>query len=620
MVAADMGEGPSGPTSEIQSPSGPTSEIQGPSGPGSPMEGSSGPRSGMEGPSGPGSGIEGPSGPLSRMEGSSADTPPLGDEGLPPNLGRSAVVMAVGTTLSRVTGLGRLVAMAFALGVTESRLADSYNIANTMPNVIYELILGGVLTSVFIPVLVEELRKRRDDDAWESVSALVTTSIVMVVALTVVAVVAAPWIIRLFTFRLSGADQAEQQALATFFLRFFAPQIAFYGIAAVAGGLLNAHDRFAVPMFAPIANNVVVIGTFLAFAAIVSGTPDEAGVGTALSQKLLLAVGTTGGVAVMALAHWPAVRRLPGRLRFRPEFRHPAVRKLARLSVWTLGYVVSNQISFSVGLILANGVQGGPTAMFTAFAFFQLPYGIAAVSIMTALVPRMSAQAVEGDDAGFRASVSSGLRLMGLLLLPATALYLVLARPLITTLLEHGVMSAGSSELVAEVLNMFALGLVPFSFYLLLLRAFYSRQDARTPTLVNLVLNSVYALFSLLFFPAFRVQGLAFAHSLCYLCGAVLAGYLLSRRIGGLDTRRTLASLGRATVASVVSAGAMLVAVAAVNGVMGPSGERALVQLIAGVAAGGVAFLAAAKALRIEELETLRNLLPGRSRSSSKLG
>ena len=544
-----------------------------------------------------------------------------GDPGLTPNLGRSAVVMAVGTTLSRLTGLGRLVAMAYALGITESRLADSYNIANTMPNVIYELILGGVLTSVFIPVVVQELRTQRKDEAWQSVSALVTTSIAVVLAISLVAVVAAPWIIHLFTFRLHGQAQADQQALATFFLRFFAPQIAFYGIAAIAGGLLNAHDRFAVPMFAPILNNVVVILTFLGFAVVVNGTPTDAAVGTALSQKLLLAVGTTGGVALMALAHWPSVRRLPGRLTFRPDFRHPAVRKLARLSAWTLGYVVANQLSFSIGLVLANGVQGGPTAMFTAFAFFQLPYGVAAVSIMTALVPRMSAQAVEGDEAGFRASVSSGLRLMGLLLLPATAGYLVLSRPLITTLLEHGVMSSGSSRLVAHVLDMFALGLVPFSFYVFLLRAFYARQDARTPTLVNVVLNTVYAVFSLLLFPAFHVPGLALAHSLCYLTGAVLAGILLSRRIGGLDTARTTAALGRAAVASVLAAAAMFAGVHLVNAVMGPSGERALAQLLVGAAAGGVAFVVAARLLHIEELDTLRALLPGgRGRARTDVG
>ena len=520
--------------------------------------------------------------------------------------------MAVGTLLSRLTGLGRLVAMAYALGVTESRLADSYNIANTMPNVIYELILGGVLTSVFIPVVVEELRTRPKDEAWSSVSALVTTSMAVILALTVVAVVAAPWIIRLFTLRVSGREAAEQQALATFFLRFFAPQIAFYGAAAIAGGLLNAHDRFAVPMFAPILNNVVVILTFLGFATVIHGTPTDAAVGTAMSQKLLLAVGTTGGVALMAIALWPSVRRLPGRLRFRPDFHNPAVRKLARLSLWTLGYVVANQLSFGVGLVLANGVQGGPTAMFTAFAFFQLPYGVAAVSIMTALVPRMSAQAVEGDDAGFRASVSSGLRLMGLLLLPATAVYLVLSRPLITTLLEHGVMSSNSSRLVAQVLDLFAIGLVPFSFYLLLLRAFYSRQDARTPTLVNVVLNTVYAVLSLLLFPAFHVPGLALAHSLCYLTGAGLAGVLLSRRIGGLDTARTTAALARAAAASLVAAGAMFLGVKAVNVVMAPGGERALAQLLVGAAAGAAAFLGAARLLRIEELDVLLSLLPGR--------
>ncbi|MDQ3640280.1 MAG: polysaccharide biosynthesis C-terminal domain-containing protein, partial [Actinomycetota bacterium] len=373
----------------------------------------------------------------------------------------------------------------------------------------------------------------------------------------------------------------------------------------------------AVPMFAPIANNVVVIATFLAFAAFVPLRPDAP---TSLSQKLLLGLGTTGGVALLALAHWPAVRRLPGRLRWRPDFHHPAVRKLARLSLWTLGYVVANQISFSVGLVLANGVEGGVTAMFIAFAFFNLPYGIAAVSIMTALVPRMSSQAVEGDEDGFRASVGSAMRLMGLLLLPATAGYFVLSRPLVTTLLEHGVTSAESSELVAEVLNMFAIGLVPFSFYLLLLRAFYARQDARTPTLVNVVLNTVYAVFSLILFPAFRVQGLAFAHSLCYVSGALLAGILLSRRIGGLDTRRTFAALGRAAAASAVAAVAMVAARQGVDALMDPGGERALVQLVAGVLAGGVAFLVAAKALRIEELETLRNLLPGRSRPSSGLG
>ena len=516
--------------------------------------------------------------------------------------------MAVGTTLSRLTGLGRLVALAYALGVTESRLADSYNIANTMPNVIYELILGGVLTSVFIPVVVAELRSRSHDEAWESVSSLVTASVTVLLLLTAVSVVAAPWIIRLFTLRLSGAEAAEQQALATFFLRFFAPQIAFYGMAAIAGGLLNAHDRFAVPMFAPILNNLVAIATFVAFAAVVSGTPTGTTVGNRLSERLLLALGTTGGVAAMALAHWPSVRRLPGRLRARFHFRHPAVRRLAGLSGWTLGYVVANQIGFSIALVLANDIQGGPTAFFVAFAFFQLPYGIAAVSIMTALVPRMSAQAVEGDDGGFRDSLATGIRVMGVLLIPATAAYLVLSRPLITTLLEHGVMESRSSSLVAGVLDMLTLGLLPFAVFLLFMRAFYARQDTRTPMMINVVANVAFVGSAVALFPTLEVRGIGLAHSASYVVGAVVAGLALSRRVGAFPRSRIITELAKVALASAVAAAVMVLVVEAI----GTGRGREVAQLLAGGAAGVIVFVAAAWALRVEELAALRRLLPGR--------
>ncbi|HEX6597622.1 MAG TPA: murein biosynthesis integral membrane protein MurJ [Acidimicrobiales bacterium] len=531
------------------------------------------------------------------------------------SLGRSAAVMAVGTTVSRITGLGRLVAAAYALGVTESRLADTYNIANTLPNVIYELVLGGVLTSVFIPIVVEELRTKPKEEAWEAVSSLVTTALLVLAAISALAVVAAPALIRLFTLRLEGGQAAEQQHLATVFLRFFAPQIFLYGYAAVAAGLLNAHDRFAVPMFVPILNNLLVIGVFLGFAALVDGTtPTVASVDSSVPQELLLALGTTAGVAVMALANWPYVRNLPGKLRFRPRFKDPAVRKLARLSTWTFGYVVSNQLTFGIALVLANGVQGGPTAYFTAFAFFQLPYGIAAVSIITALVPTLSAQYVDRDDAAFRARTAGGIRALAMLMLPATAAYLVLSRPLIRTLLENGVMQAESSRLVASVLDTLALGLLPFAAFLLLLRAFYARQDTRTPLLVNIVSNAVYLVFSFALFPALDVRGLGLAHSICYLVAAVLAGMRLSRAVGGLDGRRTAREIAKSAAASVVSAAAMLATVWAVTAVVGPGDVRALVQVVVGGAVGLATFLLAAKALRVEELAVFARLLPRRLR------
>lgn len=531
-------------------------------------------------------------------------------------LGRSTMAMAVGTTLSRVTGLLRVVALAFALGVTESRLADSYNIANTMPNVVYELVLGGVLTSVFIPVIVQELRTRSHRDAWESLSALVSAALVVLAALSLLVALVAPWIVHLFTLRLHGADAASEQATATFFLRVFAPQIAFYGVAAVATALLNAHDRFTLPMFAPVLNNLVVIATCLAFAAVVDGTPTNASVGNSLGEKLLLGVGTTAGVAAMALATWLGVKHLPGRLRFRPLFGHPAVRKLAGLSAWTVGYVVVNQIGFGTALYLANGVQGGPTAFFTAFAFFQLPYGIVAVSVITALVPTLAASHVDNDPAAFRAWLGGGLRAMAVILFPATAAYLVLSRPIVQTLLQHGVMGAASTALVADVLDMFSIGLVPFSVFLLFLRAFYARQDAKTPLAVNVVSNTVYVVVALAVFSTLHVQGLALAHSLSYVAAAIVAGIVLSRAIGGLELAHTVRQAVRVAVASVLSAVAMLAASAAVTSVTTAGGVRAALQLLLAGGLGAAIYLGAARAMRVEELGMLRRLLPGASKSA----
>ncbi|TML28877.1 MAG: murein biosynthesis integral membrane protein MurJ [Actinobacteria bacterium] len=471
------------------------------------------------------------------------------------SLARPAAVMAVGTVLSRLTGLGRIAAMAFALGVAESRLADSYNVANTLPNVLYELVLGGVLTSVFIPVVVSELRTKPHDEAWRSASAMVTASIAVLAGLTVLTVLVAPWVIDLFTQRVSGRQAAEQRDLATFFLRVFAPQVALY---------------------------------------------------------VLLGVGTTGGVALMALAYWPFLRALPGRLRVRLDFRHPAVRRLARLSAWTVGYVITNTLGFGVSFALANGVQGGVTAYVTAFAFFQLPIGVAAVSIVTALVPRMSAHYVDGDVRGFAEDVGRGLRSIALLLLPATAALIVLAHPAITTLLEHGVVHSHSANLVASVLQMFAIGLLPFSLYQLLMRAFYTRQDARTPALINVVGNGVTIALDFALFPLLDVRGLALAHTLGYVVGCVVAGRILLRRVGGLDRRRTLMQVARVGAASLACAGAMVAVVAVLSTALAAGQGRALAELVLGGGIGLAVFLALARAMHVEDLALFRRFLPAR--------
>ena len=242
---------------------------------------------------------------------------------------RATAGMAVGTALSRVTGFLRIAAMAFALGVAETRLADAYNVANNIPNIVYELILGGILTSVLVPVFKRQFNRRTDDDAWRSAQAVITVTFVVLLAVAVVGILAAPWIVRLYTARIPGAEsRAAVQELATLFLRFFMPQILMYGVGAAAAGLLNARHRFAAPMFAPILNNLVVIATFVTFA-LMPGPAEPGPDAITLGQKLVLAIGTTLGVAAMTIALWPSLRRSGFRWAWRLDWRNEAVRSLA---------------------------------------------------------------------------------------------------------------------------------------------------------------------------------------------------------------------------------------------------------------------------------------------------
>jgi putative peptidoglycan lipid II flippase len=530
------------------------------------------------------------------------------------SLARPAAIMAVGTALSRLTGLGRVVAMAFALGVAESRVADAYNLANTLPLVLYELVLGGILTSVFIPVLVQELRTKDPEEAWRSISGLVTTAILMLCAMALLTVLIAPLVIDLFTGRVPVEDRGVQRELGTFFLRVFAPQIALFGASAVAAGLLNAHGRFAVPTFAPIVNNLVLIATFLIFAAVTTGVSSSAEVEGDLGLKLLLGAGATAAVACMCAINWAYVLRLPGKLRPRLDLGNPVLRKLARLSAWTIAYVITNTAGLAVSFYLANGVQGGLTAYTVAFAFFQLPIGIAATSIVTALVPQLSAHHVDGREEAFRARLAGGMQALAFLMLPATAVFLVLGEPLIRVLLEHGIVSAKSTELVSSLLRLFAVGLLPFAAYQLLMRAYYTRQDARTPALINVWENVATIAFDVVLFAWISVKGLALAHSLGYVVGCAVGIWMLVRRIGPIAQRSNWIEMGKAVIASAACAAAMLLVVAGVERVIEPGELRALVQLVVGGAAGLGVFLLVARGLGAKDLDAFKRLIPARLR------
>lgn len=517
---------------------------------------------------------------------------------------RSSAMVAVGTALSRVTGLLRVVALLYALDLT--RLSDAYNAANTMPNLIYELLLGGILSATLVPVFVDA-RDRGDDDAT---SAVVSTAGVALVVVTVVGLVAAPELVSVITEQADDpAEAAAQLEVATFLLRLFIPQVLFYGFITVVTALLHSRRSFAAPAFTPILNNLVVSAMFFALPSVIDYAIDaESSIFRAdddTTLLLILGLGTTAGVAAMALGLVPSLVRQRIRLRFRPDWRHPAVRTVVRLSGWTVGYVIANQIALYVVLALANGSgEGELSAYQAAFIFFQLPHGLVAVSVMTTFLPELTEAARTGDRPAFRERFALGTRLIAVAALPAAAGYVALSREIVDLL----PLGSTSVDLTADVLAMFALGLLPFSVYLFALRGFYAHQDTRTPFVVNAFENGLNIAFAFPLVAVAGVAGLAGAYSAAYALASVVAVWALARRVGGLPVARLADALGRMLVAAVACGGvAWLVA-------RGTDELRVELSVGAAALAGAAAYVLVALALRVEELTLARRLVTSRVR------
>ena len=506
---------------------------------------------------------------------------------------RSSAVVGIGTGLSRLSGLLRVGALTFALGATA--LSDAYNLANTTPNIIYELLLGGVLSASLVPIFVEH-DHLGDEDAT---NAVLTVAVIAMVVLTIVAVLAAPLIVDVYTLRLSSTEAAAQAEVAVPLLRLLLPQILFYGLMTLGTALLNARRSFFAPAYAPVLNNVVVISVLLAFASMAGSDTSLSEVADDRDLLLLLGLGTTAGIVAMTVALWPAIRHAGIRIRFNPAWRHPAIRTVARLSGWTIGYAVANQIALFVVLALANGEGAGAVSAYTyAFIFFQLPHGLFTISIMTTFMPDLAGFATQGDLAGFRDRFGLGLRLLTLVVLPAAVGYMLLARPLVAMLLERGAFGGGSSELTSDVLVAFSVGLLGFSVYLLAMRGFYAFKDTRTPFFLNLAENGVNIVAAVALVGVLGVQGLALAYATAYTFGAVLALGALRRRVHGLGGRQTVDGIGR----MVVAAGIMAVAVWGVARVVGSDeGAGAVVRTLTGVLAGIAVYVAALLALRVPD-------------------
>ncbi len=464
---------------------------------------------------------------------------------------RSNLTVALGTALSRVTGLIRVTAFAIVLG--QSALADAYNSANGSPNAIYELLLGGVLSSSLVPLFTRHVKDGDD----EATSAVITVAVMALTAVTALAVIAAPWIFHLFSVDTpNGVDAEIYRRAGTTLTRVFLLQIFFYGLSALGNALLQARRRFFAAAWAPVLSNVVIIISMVFVAKAIDTPSVEVGdvlVNTQLRYMLWL--GATLGIAVMAVALLPALRRADVRLHFRPDFKHESVRQLLRLSGWTLGYVIANQVSIIVvqNLALSTG-EGRQDAYVKAFTFFVLPHGLLGVTIATTFAPELARSVLKKNRERFLTRASLGIRLVALLTLPAGFGLFVLRQPIVGAMLQHGKFEADDTLVTSRALAGFALGLVGFSVYLFVLRCFYAHSDARTPFVINLGENLINIVLAIVLVNRYGVLGLGVAFALAYLVSALWSMLILSYKVPGLELRPLFASLYRMLLASVVMA------------------------------------------------------------------
>lgn len=528
--------------------------------------------------------------------------------------------MATGTVVSRITGIARDIALAAALGFY--LVSDAYSLGNSLPTIIYILVVGGALNAVFIPQLVRRMEK--DDDGGNAYAdRLITLTGSVLLALSILAVVAAPWIVNLYT----PADYPQSQYdLAVAFARLCLPQIFFYGAYTMLSQVLNARGTFGAPMFAPIANNIVAITTFVLFI-IVAGTSAAADGALTTGQVLLLGIGTTAGVVVQAAILVPILRRAGYRWRPRFDWKGQGLGKAAKLAGWTVGLVLVNQITYIVITRLAaqanvdaaasGATAAGITTYQKAHLVFMLPHSVITISIVTALLPALSRLAHEGKLKEVGEDVAGAMRLVAALVVPIAAMLFVLGSDVSVLLFGYGAATTNQAAVMGDVVSIFMIGLLPFTLFYVLLRGFYAMEDTRTPFVVTVIFSVIMLALVLWLFTFLtdlgvtsaggpQIAGIALGYALAYWCGFVVLWWWLARRLGSLQSGATAWVLLRLLIAggiAVLVAGLTRTATLDLLISDGLNTQlTSLVLIMAAVIVGVPAFFLVAWLLRVREV------------------
>jgi putative peptidoglycan lipid II flippase len=464
-----------------------------------------------------------------------------------PSLARASGSMAIATLISRITGFAWKVMLAWAasLGV----INDSFTVANTLPNIVYELLLGGVLASIVVPLLV---RAQDDPDGGAAYTQrLLTVAMTMLLGATVVAVALAPLFTRLY---MDGSTGQANPELATAFAYLLLPEIVFYGLFALLSAILQAKQVFGPPAWAPVANNVIVMVTIGVYA-LVPGEISLNPVRMGDAKLLVLGIGVTFGIAVQALVLLPALRRIGFRFRWNWGFDE-RLREFGGLALWIVGYVAVSQIGLVFTTrVLTAGASGGAAIYANAWLLFQLPYGVIGVSLLTAIMPRLSRSAADGDTAKLVDDLSLAGRLSTVMLVPLSAVLTIAGSSIGVALFANGETVVADARRLGDALAFSAFGILPYALVMLQLRVFYAMKDARTPTLIMVVMTVVKI--PLLYLcrdqlqPEHVVIGVLLVNSLTFVVGAVLGQMWLWVRLGRLQSMRVVKVILQSLVAGV---------------------------------------------------------------------
>jgi len=521
-------------------------------------------------------------------------------------LARSTGAVAVATAASRVTGFLRTVVLAAVLGA--AAVGDAYNGANGLPNMVYELLIGGVMASVLVPVLVRARMRGRAYSVVFTQRLLLATTIASALV-TAVAVLAAPVFIAVLV------RDPSQSRLATFLAYLLLPEIFFYALTATATAVLNIRGSYAPAAWAPVLNNAVVLATAGVFVLVpgpVTLTPSS----MTTAQVLVLGLGTTAGIVVQAVWTVGALRatgfRWSWRVRPLPYTLRP-VRSGARVLTWIGLYVAVSQLGVVCVLRVAFS-HGGVSTYTYADLLFQVPYGILGVSLLTVLMPRVADAVASGDRNALVSDIGRAACYSVVALVPASVAMMLLG-PMLTTVVFVGRVDLDAARLIGTALAVAAFGLAPFALVMLQLRVFYAENDMRTPALINVAMVStkvvVVAVCAATLPNEIVVATLPAAGSLSYVVGAACGHLVLRRRYGLLGFHAVLETLSRVLWASVIAG---VVCVAAVGGaylLLDDPRQAAAAALLMAAAAGVPAFLLAARTIGIPEIGHARTLIRG---------